>query len=887
LPETTITTTVVSSDTEHHKRRHFQNFLVIWLDAAIDQTNEDCQNTLVQLRIIVGYVHMFTQRDECVDFLTGIADNRAFLVVEGVLGKEILPLIHDIPQLHSIYILCRNKTKYEEWAKTWVKIKGIHTEITPLCESVQHVVKQSNRDSIAVSFLAADEGTSSVNLNQLEPSFMYTQIFKEILMAMDYDEQSIKKFTIYCRNGDCGSPSIINQFENEYQAKSAVWWYTYPSFIYSLLNNALRLMEADTIIHMGFFIRDLHRQIEQLHQKYVSNYHCEPFLVYRGQGLSTTDFEKLRNTKAGLISFNNFLSTSKKREVSLGFAMIALTITDMVGILFQISIDPSVSSTPLAAIQEVSYFNEEEEILFSMNTIFRIGEIKRIDNNNPLYQVELRLTSDDDPQLRRLTEQIRKETPGSTGWKRLGQLLIKIGQLNKAEELYNALLEQTFDENEKALYYNQLGSVKYLQADYDKAIWYNKKALEIYHKNSSANQLNLAASYSNIGEVYQNMGEHSKALSFFEKALEIKQKIFPPDHPSLATSYNNIGLMYHNMGEYSKALSFYEKALHILQKTLPPNHPSFAATYGNIGRVYQNMGEYPKAVSFHEKALEIDQKALPLNHPSLATSYSNMAEMYKNNGYYSKALSFHEKSLEIYQKTLPVNHPLLSISYNNISGVYKDMGEYSKALSFCEKSLEILQKSFLPNHSLLSASYNNIAFLYENMREHSKALSFYQKVLEIYQKTLPPNDPSLATLYSNVGLMSYNIGEYSKAISFYEKELHILHKTLPPNHPSLAISYNNLGTVYDNMREYSKALPFYEKALEIYQKTLLPNHSSLAAFYNNIGGAYMEVGQYSKALSCMERAFDIFQRSLPSNHHNIQNTRRGIEMVKKKLQTEI
>ena len=91
-----------------------------------------------------------------------------------------------------------------------------------------------------------------------------------------------------------------------------------------------------------------------------------------------------------------------------------------------------------------------------MHTVFRIGEIKQIDSNNSIYQVKLQLTSDDDPQLRALTEHIREETPGSTGWKRLGQLLFKIGQYNKTEELYTALLEQTTDEGEKASYYFSL-----------------------------------------------------------------------------------------------------------------------------------------------------------------------------------------------------------------------------------------------------------------------------------------------------------------------------------------------------------------------------------------------------------------------------------------------
>ncbi|CAF5048909.1 unnamed protein product, partial [Rotaria sp. Silwood1] len=44
--------------------------------------------------------------------------------------------------------------------------------------------------------------------------------------------------------------------------------------------------------------------------------------------------------------------------------------------------------------------------------------MRKIDDNSALYQVDLKLTSDDDPQLRELTDFIRKEVNG-TGWRRM------------------------------------------------------------------------------------------------------------------------------------------------------------------------------------------------------------------------------------------------------------------------------------------------------------------------------------------------------------------------------------------------------------------------------------------------------------------------------------
>ncbi|CAF4356724.1 unnamed protein product, partial [Rotaria sordida] len=54
-----------------------------------------------------------------------------------------------------------------------------------------------------------------------------------------------------------------------------------------------------------------------------------------------------------------------------------------------------------------------------MHTVFRIGEVRQLDKENPLYQVDLKLTSDDDQQLRQLTDRIREESSGGTGWHRM------------------------------------------------------------------------------------------------------------------------------------------------------------------------------------------------------------------------------------------------------------------------------------------------------------------------------------------------------------------------------------------------------------------------------------------------------------------------------------
>lgn len=105
------------------------------------------------------------------------------------------------------------------------------------------------------------------------------------------------------------------------------------------------------------------------------------------------------------------------------------TSNNKVGILFEITIDSSIRSSPFASLDGESFSNEQEkEILFSMHTVFRIMEMKQIERN--IWHVHLRVTNDDeDLELKQLSQHMRKivEYGEKTGLHRLGKLTIEMG----------------------------------------------------------------------------------------------------------------------------------------------------------------------------------------------------------------------------------------------------------------------------------------------------------------------------------------------------------------------------------------------------------------------------------------------------------------------------
>ncbi|CAF1348171.1 unnamed protein product [Rotaria sp. Silwood1] len=242
---------------------------------------------------------------------------------------------------------------------------------------------------------------------------MYTLLLKEALLDIEDDnKKSIKELAEYCRLQSDASEATIKKLEEGYGDHSPIWWYTGRYFIYSMLSYGLRLMKVEIILKMGFFIRHLHQDIQNLYdeQKAKNMIMDSPYKVYRGQGLSVQDFEIMKKCQGQLMSFNNFLSTSLDRDVSLDFAQAALKDTDTVGILFHMIIDPVIC--------------EELKIPF--------GDID-YEHTDRLWQVNLTLAGNDDHELNSLTAHLRDDASWTTGWSRLGYILIKLGESIKAK----------------------------------------------------------------------------------------------------------------------------------------------------------------------------------------------------------------------------------------------------------------------------------------------------------------------------------------------------------------------------------------------------------------------------------------------------------------------
>jgi hypothetical protein len=108
-------------------------------------------------------------------------------------------------------------------------MSSINTKIYRICQALKQSARQFDQNSISIGVIPHSE-SSNQSLDKLDPSFMYFQVLREILLEIKFNQQPIKEFVTYCRDNKCAESNIIDRFQQEYHCHMPIWWYTLPDF---------------------------------------------------------------------------------------------------------------------------------------------------------------------------------------------------------------------------------------------------------------------------------------------------------------------------------------------------------------------------------------------------------------------------------------------------------------------------------------------------------------------------------------------------------------------------------------------------------------------------------------------------------------------------------
>jgi len=255
-------------------------------------------------------------------------------------------------------------------------------------------------------------------------------------------------------------------------------------------------------------------------------------------------------------------------------------------------------------------------------------------------------------------------------WGESPKKIIEYGQqaLLSAEELT--------DETEKARALNSMGVGYKFISDYETALKYCLKALNI--RENSGDKKGIAESLHEVGIIYDYLNNYGKALEYYKRSLKIREEI--GDKKGIAASLNNIGIIYHLTEEYEKALEYYQKSLSIRKEL--EDEKGIASSLNNVGVIYSIMKDYDKALEYCSKALEMVENMG--NKYETANILNNIGSFYMAMKLYEESLSYLERSSKI-AKELDAKE-ILRENYEFHSDLYFAKNDYKKALEYYKLS---------------------------------------------------------------------------------------------------------------------------------------------------------------------------------------------------------
>lgn len=829
---------------------------MIWLDKTIDASR-------TALREITNYVLLYTELEPCLTYIRSITTERIFLIVSGSYARACLDEIHDLAQVDSIFIFCMNTAKYKQEfqeARQYSKLVDIFDQEAQLVQSVREELSDLQKQ--LATFSLYENQKSTRDLSSESASFLWFQLFKDVLLQMPKTEQAKKEMIDQCLHfyrGNNEELQLIKEFEQTYTESETIRWYTKQCFIYRLCNKALRTEDIELLYLFRYYIQDLCKRLAAEYESFRKQREEEPVVkLYRGLKLTKEELTRFESNIGSLISTNGFLSTSRNYELALQFAVKKSKRTvDVLPTLFIVDADIRTDHAVFVDISSLSVFPDEEEVLFDIDCAFKINQVY-FDAEREVWIVNMSLTNEARKVVDKYIEANRREMEKGNISLIFGLLLTEMGRYDKAQLYFENLLATNTVDDKISLYTN-IGRVKFLKGEYNEALKDFKTVHELQRHQVPRNEIDFARTLNNLALTYMELKKYDLAFDYLLDAIKIYDRHSDIDRLLVANTENAIGVVYSHKHDYDNALKHLFRAMALYEQNLPTlDHQIMATNYNNICMALYHARDYQQSLDYCQKALVIREKILPIDHSHIGDSLSNLGLIHQKHGDYQQALAFFERSLAIYEKNLE-RKMSIPICFNNIGLLFADEKNYEQAVVYHLKALAFYNDNDPSKHSEeIADTLDYLGTVCEMKGDLQQALQYYEDALHY------PNRITQITL--KIGNIHQRAGEYQLAMDYYSKGLNES-SNCPPELPAKLLM--NMGIIYHQQHQHDRALEHYKRAQSIFKHLPSAYELDLAWVYNNVGCLYTDVGDLHRALKYQEKAQQIRIRTLPSDHPDL------------------
>jgi tetratricopeptide (TPR) repeat protein len=259
-----------------------------------------------------------------------------------------------------------------------------------------------------------------------------------------------------------------------------------------------------------------------------------------------------------------------------------------------------------------------------------------------------------------------------------------------AEGSLSAPAAPTHSNPKEASSYNERGTAKDKNGDFDGAIADYTRAIELNPKFSEA--------YYNRGLAKKHKGELDGAIADYNRVIEMN-----PKNPKYARAYCDRGVAKRRKGDVDGAISDYNRTIELDSK--------YAIAYFNRGNAKDEKGDSDAALADYNRGIELN--------PKDPKAYANRADVYSKKKEYDAAIKDLEKAIGLDPKN----------------------GDYYLSLGWCQLFNRKPRESIAASLKALKLSPNDVVmingnlahgYLFDNQFEKAKAIYLENKDAELH-----------------------------------------------------------------------------------------------------------------------------------------------------------
>ena len=101
----------ITEDDHQTEDDNLEIFSLVWLDAQVNILAEN-RRTQFELRQIMNHLNTFDDRQQCYQYIKSLSpQERLVLIVSDRYGRQLIPQIHQLRQVSSIYIYSKEASR--------------------------------------------------------------------------------------------------------------------------------------------------------------------------------------------------------------------------------------------------------------------------------------------------------------------------------------------------------------------------------------------------------------------------------------------------------------------------------------------------------------------------------------------------------------------------------------------------------------------------------------------------------------------------------------------------------------------------------------------------------------------------------------------------------